>query len=426
MIEIYKHTLANGLRVVVHPDNTTPLAAVNVLYDVGARDEDPGKTGFAHLFEHLMFGGSRNVPSYDEPLQMVGGENNAWTSNDYTNYYVTLPANNIETAFWLESDRMLELNFTEKNLEVQRKVVIEEFKQRYLNQPYGDMSLLTRPLAYKTHPYMWPTIGKDISHIENATLDDVSSFFYKHYAPNNAVLAVAGNVHPDKVFALAQKWFGDIPRRSVPQRILPQETPQNEARLLVVERDVPADMIHINFHIGGRMDVDFYVNDLLSDILSNGQSSRFVQSLLKEKQLFSDVNAYISGDMDPGVFTVTGRIMPNISVQHAEEAIWQELSNAATKLVPEQELLKVKNKIESNLVFSEISFLNKAMNMAHYEMMGDASEINREIEHYRAVTRDDIRNAAASVFRKENSSTLHYLRKDKNTNGSNGNVSIEE
>lgn len=409
MIEIYKHVLPNGLRIVVHPDITTPLAAVNLIYDVGARDEDPDRTGFAHLFEHLMFGGSKNVPSYDEPLQRVGGENNAWTSNDFTNYYVTLPANNIETAFWLESDRMLELNFTPKNLEVQRKVVIEEFKQRYLNQPYGDVPLLTRPLAYKVHPYLWPTIGKDIAHIEQATMDDVKSFFYKHYAPNNAVLAVAGNVKPEAIFRLAEKWFGGIPRREVPLRSLPVEPAQTEARELTVERRVPADFLHINFHTGKRCDPDFYINDLLSDLLSNGSSSRLFQSLVKENQLFSDINAFISGDIDPGLFSVTGRLMPGVSIGRAEAAVWKELEAISTEKIADRELQKVKNKVESNLVFSEISFLNKAMNMAQYELMGDANDINNEIEQYRAISTQQIREAAASIFRKENSSTLRYL-----------------
>lgn len=408
MIEIVKHTLANGLRVLVHRDPTTPMAAVNLLYDVGARDEDFSKTGFAHLFEHLMFGGSKNIPSYDGPLQRVGGENNAWTSNDYTNYYVTLPAQNIETSFWLESDRMMELNFTQKSLDVQRKVVIEEFKQRYLNQPYGDIPLLVRPLAYKRHPYQWPTIGKEISHIENATLEDVKTFFYKHYAPNNAVLSIAGNVDPDLVFPMVEKWFGEILSREVPKRNLPQETKRTSQEILEVVRDVPANLININFHIGRRTDEDFYVNDLLSDLLSNGPSSRLTQSLMKEKQIFSNVNAYISGDMDPGLLTVTGRIMPGISMDVAENAIWNQLHKIAEHGVSENELQKVKNKVESNLVFSEISFLNKAMNMAQYEMMGDANEINSEVFRYREVNTNDIKSAAQSIFQLNNSTVLRY------------------
>lgn len=413
MIEITKHTLANGLRVVVHKDDTTSMAAVNLLYDVGARDEDASKTGFAHLFEHLMFGGSKNIPSYDAPLQRVGGENNAWTSNDYTNYYITLPAKNIETAFWLESDRMMELKFTQKSLEVQKKVVIEEFKQRYLNQPYGDVPLLVRPLAYKTHPYQWPTIGKDISHIKNANLKDVKDFFYKHYAPNNAVLSVAGNVNPDEVFSMAEKWFGDIPVRQVPIRNLPQERPRTAHETLDVERDVPASLIRFSFHIGKRTDDEYYATDLLSDVLSNGPSARLTQRLMKEKQLFSNLNAFISGDMDPGLFTVAGYLMPGVAMQTAEEAILQQLYDIAYNGVSETELQKVKNKIESSLVFAEISFLNKAMNMAQYEMMGDAKNINLEIDHYRAVNSLDIKKAAQSIFQINNSTLLRYAASTK-------------
>ena len=413
MIEYYKHTLPNGLRIVVHPDNTTPMVAVNLLYDVGARDEDPDKTGFAHLFEHLMFGGTRNIPSYDGPVQNVGGENNAWTSNDFTNYYVTLPAVNIETAFWLEADRMNELDFSERSLEVQRKVVIEEFKQRYLNQPYGDIPLLIRDLAYKVHPYRWPTIGKEISHIENASLEDVKGFFYKHYAPNNAVLSVAGDVDPEKVFQLAEKWFGAIPRRNVPVRNLPREPKQQEARHFTVERDVPSPFLQMVFHNGSRTDADFYANDLLSDILSNGPSARMFQSLIKEQRLFSDVNAYIAGDRDPGLFTITGRLMPGITMKNAEAAIKKELHLLTTEKPTEYELQKVKNKIESNLIFGEIHYLNKAMNLAQFELLGDVEQINKEPELYRSVKSDDIRNVARKIFTEENCSTLYYLPTEK-------------
>ncbi|SFE08684.1 M16 family metallopeptidase [Thermophagus xiamenensis] len=409
MINFEKHTLKNGLRIIVHQDRTTPMVAVNVLYDVGARDEDPNRTGFAHLFEHLMFGGTKNIPSYDEPVQHVGGENNAWTSNDYTNYYVTVPSVNIETAFWLEADRMYELDFSEKSLEVQRKVVIEEFKQRYLNQPYGDIPILIRDLAYKVHPYRWPTIGKEISHIEQATLDEVKSFFFKHYAPNNAVLSVAGNIEPDEVFRLAEKWFGDIPSRAIAPRNLPQEPPQTEPRYLEVKRNVPAPLIHMVFHNGRRTDPDFYANDLLSDILSNGPSSRLFQSLVKDQRIFSEVNAYISGDRDPGLFTVTGRLMPGVEIKKAEQSIRTEL-NKLTQTVPsDYELQKVKNKVISNLVFDEISFLNKAINLALYELMGAIDELNREPDNYQAVSPRDIKETATKIFRPENCSTLYYL-----------------
>ncbi len=408
MINIQKHTLGNGLKVVVHVDKSTPLAAVNVLYNVGSKNEQPNKTGFAHLFEHLMFGGSKNIPSYDAPLQMVGGDNNAWTNCDITNYYLTLPAANLETGFWLESDRMLELDFSEQSLEVQRKVVIEEFKQRYLNQPYGDIPLLLSPLAYKVHPYQWPTIGKEIAHIENATLDDVKQFFFSHYAPNNAVLCVSGNVDPEKVFALAQKWFGGIPRRELAHNNIPAEPAQTEERKLEVERDVPAHLIQKVFHIGGRKDDDFYTVDLLSDVLANGPSARLNQSLVKEQQLFSEVNAYISGDHDPGLFTVMGRLLPNTTMEQAEKAIQVELDKICTQAIDDYELQKVKNKVESSLVFSEISFLNKAMNLASFELLGKAEDINDEVNKYRSVTNEAILNAAQKTFKPINCSTLYY------------------
>ncbi len=409
MIEVIRHQLSNGLRVVVHPDKTTPLAAVNILYDVGSRDEDPDKTGFAHLFEHLMFGGSKHIPDFDKALQKVGGESNAWTNNDFTNYYITLPAKNLETAFWLESDRMLELNFTDYTLEVQRQVVIEEFKQRYLNQPYGDLSLLSRPLAFHHHPYQWPTIGKDIKHIEGAVLSDVEDFFYRFYSPDNAVLVVSGNVCPKNVFSLAEKWFGDIDVRERNIRKLPEEPPQLKARFLEVSRDVPSSLFHISFHIGSRLHKDYYVTDMLSYLLSNGMSSRLIQSLIKERQYFSDINAFLSGNMDPGLFTIAGRLMPGVTMETAEEAVWEQLMLLTEKELSENELQKIKNKIESNLLYSEISFLNKAMNLAFFEMLGDATMINQVFDNYRSVNQRDILTVASEIFRKENSSTIYYF-----------------
>jgi predicted Zn-dependent peptidase len=415
MIHFEKHTLANGLRVIVHPDSTTPLAAVNLLYQVGAKDEDPQKTGFAHLFEHLMFGGSKHIPSYDEPLQKVGGDNNAWTSNDMTNYYQTLPADNIETALWLESDRMLELDFSQQSLDIQKKVVIEEFKQQYINQPYGDIPHLIRPLAYTHHPYQWPTIGKEISHIENASLMDVKDFFFHHYAPNNAILSVTGHVVPEQVFKLAEKWFTDIPSRCIQTSNIPTEPVQSEKRMLEVERPVPAHLIQMVFHIGKRTDDDFYTVDLLSDILSNGASSRLIQSLVKDQKLFADINAYISGDLHPGLFTITGRLTPDTSLSKAEDAIWTELRKIANDGTGDYELQKVKNKVESNLVFSEISFLNKAMTLAQFELSHtNAGQINQEVDLYRLVTREKIRESAQTIFRPENVSVLYYKAKQDN------------
>ncbi|MBI9057540.1 MAG: insulinase family protein [Labilibaculum sp.] len=411
MIEFDKFTLKNGLRVIVHRDETTPMAAVNILYNIGAKDENPERTGFAHLFEHLMFGGSVNIPNYDEPLQLVGGDNNAWTNNDITNYYLTVPKANLETAFWLESDRMLSLAFSEKSLEVQRSVVIEEFKQRYFNQPYGDVWLHLRPLAYQEHPYQWPTIGKSIDHIEKATLEEVKDFFFHHYAPNNAIMVVAGNVETEQVKTLAEKWFAPIERREIAERNLPVEPVQTEFRSKKVESNVPFDAIYMAFHMGKRMDEDFYIVDLVSDVLSNGQSSRIFQSLVKEKNLFSSIDAYLTGEFEPGLFLISGKLIEGVDMKVAEDAIWEELNKIASQKVDEYELQKVKNKVESTLVFSEISYLNKAMNLATHELLGDANDINKEVEKYQKVNTDDILNKSAEIFRKENCSTLYYHSK---------------
>jgi predicted Zn-dependent peptidase len=412
MINFERFTLENGLRVLVHTDNSTPMVVMNILYDVGARDENPDKTGFAHLFEHLMFGGSANIPDYDEPLQLVGGENNAFTSNDITNYYLTLPTANLETGFWLESDRMLELAFSKKSLDVQRNVVIEEFKQRYLNQPYGDVWLLLRPLAYQVHPYNWATIGKEIKHVEDATMDDVKGFFYKHYRPNNAILVVAGNVTVEQVKELCNKWFLPIPAGDVPVRNLPKEPAQTEARKLTVERAVPASAIYKTWHIQDRLHPDYYAIDLASDILSNGKSSRLYQRLVKEEKLFSDINAYQTGDIDAGLFVVSGRLNNDVKMEDAEKAIDEQLDILKNEMVEERELDKLKNKLESNNVFGEMSVLNKAMNLAYAELLGDANRVNTEMESYQKVTPADIKRVANTVFTPENSSTLYYHAKN--------------
>ncbi|MCD6067253.1 MAG: insulinase family protein [Bacteroidetes bacterium] len=411
MIKYDDFTLKNGLKVIVHTDKSTPMVCVNILYDVGARDEDENKTGFAHLFEHLMFGGSINIPNYDEPLQLVGGENNAFTTNDITNYYCTLPANNIETAFWLESDRMLSLGFSEKSLEVQRSVVIEEFKQRYLNQPYGDVWLKLRPLAYRDHPYKWATIGKEIAHIEQATMEDVKDFFKKHYSPSNAILVVTGSIETSKVKELAEKWFEPIPFVEKPKRVLPVEPKQTEARSMTVEGDVPINSIYKAYHMCSRYDKEYQATDLLSDVLSRGNSSRLYKTLIKEKQLFSDVNAYVNGDMDKGLFVVTGKLNPGITMEVAERAIEDELEKMRMEPVGDTELQKCKNKVESSLTFSEMDIMTKATNLAISELLGSAGLINTEIDKYVAVTAEDIRNVAREVLDKNNCSTLYYLAK---------------
>ena len=411
MIKYEKFQLANGLKVIVHEDKFTELACMNILYDVGARDENPEQTGFAHLFEHLMFGGSINIPSYDEPLQRAGGENNAFTTNDITNYYLTLPAINIETAFWLESDRMLSLAFSEKSLEVQRNVVIEEFKQSYLNQPYGDAWLLMRPLAYKVHPYRWSTIGKEISHIENAKIEDVKNFFKKHYVPSNAILVVAGNVTLEQIKKLSDKWFGPISGGTKTKRALPVEPIQKEARTLTVERNVPASRIYKAYHVCARTDDDFYATDLLSDILSRGNSSRLYKSLVKDKKMFNEISAHTSGDMDKGLFVISGKLAKNVSMEEAEKSIEEELALLKNELIGKEELEKVKNKIESSLVFSEMDILTKAMNLAVSELMGDCNLINLEIEKYTSVSAEKLKEISAAIFSPENCSTLYYLAK---------------
>ncbi len=408
MIQVNRYTLANGLRIVHNEDDSTQMVALNLLYDVGARDEDPSHTGFAHLFEHLMFGGSLHIPDYDTPVQNAGGENNAWTNNDITNYYITLPHQNVETGFWLESDRMLSLDFSPKSLEVQRQVVIEEFKQRNLNQPYGDASHLLRELAYESHPYRWPTIGKEIAHIAQATLEEVKDFFYRFYAPNNAILAVTGHISFEETIRLAEKWFGPIPARNIFPRQLPAEKPQTAVRRKTVERKVPVDAIYMAFHMSNRMHPDYYVYDMITDILSNGRSSRFIQSLVQEQKLFTSIDAYISGSLDEGLLHVTGKPVEGVSLEQAEEAIWKELEKMKTVPVSEQELEKVKNRYESEQIFNNINYLNVATNLAFFELTGKAEDINEEVGKYRAVTAEQIQATSARCFVPENCSILYY------------------
>ena len=408
MIQINRYTLANGLRIVHNEDDSTQMVALNLLYDVGARDEDPSHTGFAHLFEHLMFGGSLHIPDYDTPVQNAGGENNAWTNNDITNYYITLPHQNVETGFWLESDRMLSLDFSPKSLEVQRQVVIEEFKQRNLNQPYGDASHLLRELAYESHPYRWPTIGKEIAHIAQATLEEVKDFFYHFYAPNNAILAVPGHISFEETIRLAEKWFGPIPARNISPRQLPAEKPQTAVRRKTVERKVPVDAIYMAFHMSNRMHPDYYVYDMITDILSNGRSSRFIQSLVQEQKLFTSIDAYISGSLDEGLLHVTGKPVEGVSLEQAEKAIWKELEKMKTVPVSEQELEKVKNRYESEQIFNNINYLNVATNLAFFELTGKAEDINEEVGKYRAVTAEQIQATSARCFVPENCSILYY------------------
>jgi predicted Zn-dependent peptidase len=408
MIQFQEFTLDNGLRCIVHEDFSTPMAVLNVMYDVGSRDEDAEHTGFAHLFEHLMFSGSVNIPSYDEPLQRVGGENNAFTSPDVTNYYLSLPAANLETGFWLESDRMLNLAFSENGLEVQRKVVVEEFKQSYLNQPYGDVWLKLKPLAYQTHPYQWNTIGKEISHIENAVMDDVRGFFQKHYAPQNAILVVAGAVSTAEARRLAEKWFGPSPGGPAYKRQLPAEPAQQEPRRLRTSAPVPLSALYKAYHMPARSDERYHAVDLLSDVLGRGKSARLHQRLVKELALFNNISASLTGSLDPGLLVISGKLNAGVDLQEADAAVEAIVSEFLQQDVDAQELEKVKNQAESSLVFGEIDLLNRALNLAYSKLQGDANLVNEESRRIQAVTVADVRSAAQSVLRPENCSTLYY------------------
>jgi predicted Zn-dependent peptidase len=409
MIKYSRFSLDNGLRVLVHEDKSTPLVAMNILYDVGSKDEDPGMTGLAHLFEHLMFGGSLNIPEYDRPLQMVGGENNAFTNNDFTNYYLTVPSQNIETGFWLESDRMLELDFSQKNLDTQKNVVIEEYNQRYLNQPYGDAILKLRPLAYKVHPYRWPTIGMDISHIENTSLETIRKFFFSHYAPNNAILALTGNISDDLATRLTNKWFGPIDRRDLQKRNLPPEPLQNEERKITVEKDVPSTALYKAWHVGSRNSPDFYTLDLITDLLAGGESGRLYTKLVREQKLFSEINAYLTSDIDPGLIIIQGKLMKGVDIQHAEEAVNEVILSLENRNGIESEMEKVKNKFESSTVFSNTSLLNKAINLSFSELLGDPELINYEVEIFRKITHEMVIEATRRYFVPSNSCTLYYI-----------------
>ena len=408
MMNFERFVLSNGLRVIVHEDHSTPMAVVNVMYDVGSRDEDPSKTGFAHLFEHLMFGGSVNIPDYDMPLQLAGGENNAYTSSDVTNYYIQLPAENLETAFWLESDRMLSLAFNEKSLEVQRKVVCEEFKEHYLNKPYGDVWFKIREMAYQQHPYRWLTIGKELSHIENAQLEDVKNFFFRHYRPVNAVLVVAGHVKAENVRVLAEKWFGDIPSGEKYVRRLPQEPKQEQPRRLETSASVPLDAFYKNWHIYTRLDRRYYIADLITEVLGGGGSSRLYQALVKEKKLFSNIECYHLGTVDSGLLTIEGKLIKGVKMEDAERAVEEELDKLKQHGIDDKELVKVKNRTEAVIAFEDMSLTNRAGSLAFYEVLGDASLMNKELARYQAVTAEDILQESRIIFDENNSNTLYY------------------
>ena len=412
MIQFEKFELDNGLKVVVHQDTSTPMAVVNVLYNVGAKDEDPKQTGFAHLFEHLMFGGSVNIPVYDEPLQRAGGENNAYTTNDLTNYYCQIPAENIETAFWLESDRMLSLAFSEKSLEVQRKVVCEEFKEHYINKPYGDAWHKMRTLAYTQHPYRWMTIGAALSHVENATMQDVKDFFFRFYRPNNAILVVTGNVTTNQVKTLAEKWFGPIPAGEPYVRNLPTEPEQLKSKTLDVRADVPLDMLMMTWHMGDRNDKYYHATDLLTEVMGGGASSRLYEQLIKVKQIFSSIECYHFGTIDPGLLVIEGKLVKGVTMSVAEKAILDEIEHIKNEILPLKEVQKVINKTESLICFEDMSIMNRAHSLAYYELLGDASLMNSELKKYQEVTPQLIQETAQRIFKDTNRNTLYYYSKN--------------
>lgn len=411
MITFEKHTLANGLQVAANRDRCSKMAALNLLYKVGARNENPEQTGFAHLFEHLMFRGTRRIPNFDAPVQMACGENNAFTNNDYTDYYITLPTPNIETAFWLESDRMTGLSLSRRKLETEKRVVLEEFNQRYLNQPYGDMTKLLREMVYRVHPYRWCAIGRTPEHVAAATLEDAERFYRRYYRPSNAILSVSGDIEPEQVFAMAERWFGEIPDTPAHHDPLPAEPMQTSARRLEVDRDVPATAITIAFPMGGRLSRDYYLLDLISDLLSGGESARLYDSLIRRRRLFSAINAYITGDIDPGMFIITGQIMEGVSEQQAEEVLWEELRQLQEVAVGGYELEKVKNKFEAGVMFGELNVMNKAMNVGYYLMLGHPDLINSETDIFRSINAYDIIRESRRIFRPELSSTLIYRKR---------------
>ena len=408
MINFEKHTLSNGLKLIIHQNNTTELTTLNILYNIGAKHESPNKTGFAHLFEHLMFGGSQHIAHYDTVAQQIGAENNAFTSNDITDYYLTFPTNNLETALWLEADRMQQLDFSEKSLTTQKNVVIEEFKQRYLNQPYGDMWLKMRPMAYKKHPYQWATIGKNIEHIEQATLADVKDFFYLHYRPNNAIMVIAGNIDPNEALTLTKKWFETIEQSTTTKPQLPKEPTQTQAQHLDIHADVPLNALYKAYHMPSRISPDFYAADLLSDVMGRGKSSLLVDELVKKQTLFSNISAYISGETDESLLMISGNLSEGTTFDEAEKALQTQLDSLKNQLIDPDELQKVKNQAEASFVFGESNTQNVAMQLAFFELLGDAELINTDYKKYLDVSATQIQNAAQKILDPNNCSTIHY------------------
>lgn len=409
MINIARHQLSNGLRVVHSKNAASGMVAVNLLYKAGSRNEQYEHTGLAHLVEHLMFGGSEAVKNFDHVMQEAGGENNAWTSNDITNYYELLPVQNIETALWVEADRMRNLLLTDKSVEVQRNVVCEEFKQRCLNTPYGDSGHLLRGMVYRIHPYRWPVIGKALSDIEQMPKEVIQSFYEQYYVPENAILSIVGNIDSDKAFSLVEKWFGDLSNETAKQsRFIPEEPKQCESREFRVVKDVPRDMLVMAFRMCGRCGGSYEACDLISDILSNGRSSRMFRNIYAKGTLVSSIDASISGDLDSGMFIIKSQLLPGVGFQAVERAIREETDRLISEGVGNWELEKTLNRFESNQLFANLNNEERASNLAYYEMLGDANLINSEVGKYRGITSRRISEVAARLFADDNCSTLYY------------------
>ena len=409
-LQFKRHILANGLRLIVHEDHSTPLASCNVVYNVGSRDENPEMTGMAHLFEHFMFTGSKHIPDYDAQLQSVGAFNNAYTTQDITHYYITLPAVNIEHALWLESDRMLELAFQQEKLDIQKHVVIEEFKENFLNRPYGDMWMLYNQFFFQKHTYQWLPIGKEISHIEKVSMDDMKAFFYRFYRPNNAVLTIAGDVKFEEIVPLVEKWFGPIPAGtdSVWDRKYPQENLQTEKRLFEVQRNVPADMLFKGWPTCGRLTPDFYAYDMLSDLFGSGQSSYLYKKFVMEDALFTDISAYITGTLDPGIFIIGGRPAEGVSIEEANKRLSDYLYQLPQNCINAHDLQKVKNRVESIILQNDIKIEDRSSSLAVAECFSCAEDFNDETNRYFAVSEEQINTLCNNMFRQEQETTMYY------------------
>ncbi len=407
-LQFKRHILANGLRLIVHEDHSTPLASCNVVYNVGSRDENPDMTGMAHLFEHFMFTGSKNIADYDAQLQSVGAINNAYTTQDITHYYITLPAVNIEHALWLESDRMLELAFQQEKLDIQKHVVIEEFKENFLNRPYGDLWLLYNQFYFQKHPYQWLPIGKEISHIEKVSMDDMKNFFYRFYRPNNAVLTIAGDVRFEQIVPLVEKWFGPIPAGQTIIKQYPQEDPQREKRFVEYRRNVPADMLFKGWPACGRLTRDFYAYDMLSDLFGSGQSSYLYKKFVMEDAIFTDISAYITGTLDPGIFIVGGRPAEGVNIEEADKRLSDYLYQLPQNCINTHDLQKVKNRVESIILQNDIKIEDRSSSLAVAECFSCAEDFNDETNRYFAVSEEQINSLYSNMFRQEQETTMYY------------------